>query len=357
MDSIRQQRLRNQYLSKPSKKNPVDLLKSLVAIQAQDYAGAKWGLGQRATGADDKQIEQAISDGRILRLHVMRPTWHFVSAEDVRWLLLLTAPRVNAATSSHFRKAGLDDQILRRTNKAISKALSGGQQLTRAELHDAVARVGIEPGDSTRFGHILLRAELDALICSGARRGKQFTYALLAERAPQSRILERDEALSELALRYFSTRGPATVLDFVWWSGLKVAEAKRGIDINGKLLEKCSIDDKLFWFSPKKARANQPLASRVHLLPLYDEYFIGYKDRSAALHPKANQLKSDTSFVFDPPMVVDGRSVGVWERVLDKTSVKIKLHPFVRLTRIDKADFRGAAAKYAEFLGKDLELS
>jgi hypothetical protein len=356
MNSIRQQRLRNQYLSKPSNKNPVDVLKSLAAIQAQDYVGAKWALGQRAKGTDDKQIEQALSDGRIVRLHIMRPTWHFVSAEDVRWLLQLTAPRVKAATSSYFRKAGLDDQVLRRTNKAISKALFGGRQLTRAELRDAVARVGIEPGDSTRFGHILLRAEVDGLICNGARRGKQFTYALLAERAPRVRILEHDEALSELALRYFSTRGPATLQDFVWWSGLKVADAKRGIDINGNRLEKLPIDGRLFWFSPKKGPANQPQASRVQLLPLYDEYFIAYKDRSAGLHPKANELKSDTSLVFDPPMVMDGRSVGVWEQVLGKTSVKIKLHPFVRLTRGDNAAFRSAAAKYAEFLGKDLEL-
>jgi hypothetical protein len=238
----------------------------------------------------------------------------------------------------------------------ITKALSGGRQLTRAELRDAVARVGIEPGDSTRFGHILLRAELDGVICNGAKRGKQFTYALLAERAPRSRILERDEALGELTLRYFSTRGPATVQDFVWWSGLKVADARRGIEINGSRLQSKSIDAKLFWFSGDKARPKQIVANRVHLLPLYDEYFIAYRDRSAAVHPRAARLKRETSLVFDPPMVMDGQSVGVWERVFDKTSVRIKLHPFVRLTSRDKADFRGAAAKYAEFLGKDLNI-
>jgi len=356
MDDICQQRLRNQHLASQTLQDPVDVLKSLVAIQGQDYPGAKWALAQRAISCTDDRVEQALSDGRILRLHVMRPTWHFVSAEDIRWLVELTAPRVTAACSSYFRKAGLDDKLLHLTNKIITRALSGDRQLTRAELRDEVAKRGIEPGDSTRFGHILLRAELDGLICSGARKGNQFTYALLADRAPRSRILERDEALGEHVSRYFSSRGPATVKDFVWWSGLKVADARRGLEINGRRLQSRSIDDKLFWFSADQAEAKQFVASRVHLLPLYDEYFIAYKDRSATVHPKAKQLKVETSLVFDPPMIRDGQSVGVWERMFGRTSVRIKLHPFISLTRADKTDFRQAAARYAEFLGKDLEL-
>jgi hypothetical protein len=356
MNDICQQRLRNQHLASQTLKDPVEVLKSLVAIQGQDYAGAKWALAQRTRNCTNDQVEQALTDGRILRLHVMRPTWHLVSADDVRWLVELTAPRVHAACNSYFRKAGLHDRFLRRTNRVIAKALAGGRQLTRAELRDAVTTAGIEPGDSTRFGHILLHAELDGLICSGARKGNQFTYALLAERAPRSRILERDEALDEITSRYFSTRGPATVHDFVWWSGLKTADARRGIEISGRRLQSRSINDRQYWFSAEKAPSKQLLARRVHMLPLYDEYFIAYKDRSAAIHPAANRLQGKTSLVFDPPMVMDGQSVGVWERLLDRSSVKIKLQPFIRLKSKDKADFREAAASYAEFLGKDLEL-
>ncbi|HEY6247974.1 MAG TPA: winged helix DNA-binding domain-containing protein [Pyrinomonadaceae bacterium] len=356
MDDICQQRLRNQHLASQTLKDPVEVLKSLVAIQGQDYAGAKWALAQRTKSCTNDQVEQALTDGRILRLHVMRPTWHFVPADDIRWLVELTAPRVRAACNSYFRKAGLDDKFLRRTNKVIAKVLLGGNQLTRAELRDAVMTAAIEPGDSTRFGHILLHAELDGLICSGARKGNQFTYALLAERAPRSRILERDEALGELTSRYFSTRGPATVHDFVWWSGLKIADARRGIEIIGCRLKSKSINERQYWFSAKEAPSKQSLARRVHMLPLYDEYFIAYKDRSAAVHPDANSLQGKTSFVFDPPMVMDGRSVGVWERALGRSSVKIKLQPFIRLKSRDKEDFREAAASYAEFLGKDLEL-
>jgi hypothetical protein len=356
MVDISQRRLRNQHLASQTLKDPVEVLKSLVAIQGQDYAGAKWALAQRTRNCTEDQVEKALTDGRILRLHVMRPTWHFVSSDDIRWLVELTAPRVNAACSSYFRKAELDDKLLRRTNKLITKALSRGHQLTRAELRAAVASGGIAPGDSTRFGHILLRAELDGLICSGARKGNQFTYALLAERAPRSRIVERDEALGELTSRYFSTRGPATVHDFVWWSGLKIADARRGIEINAGRLQSRSINDKQYWFSVEKIPLKQSSARRVHLLPLYDEYFIAYKDRSAALHPNTNRLKGETSLVFDPPMVMDGRAVGVWERVLGRSSVKIKLQPFIRLTRADKTNFCEAAASYAEFLGKDLEL-
>jgi hypothetical protein len=176
----------------------------------------------------------------------------------------------------------------------------------------------------------------------------------LAERAPDSRILERDEALGELTLRYFTTRGPATGQDFVWWSGLKVGEVKRGIEINGCRLQSRTVDGKTYWFSDLKATARQ--ASRVHLLPLYDEYFIAYKDRSVGVHPRVDRLKGQTSLVFEAPMVMEGQSVGVWERVLSRSSVRIKLNPFIHLTRKDKADFHKAATMYAGFLGKDPEI-
>ena len=355
MHPICEERLRRQHLLSATSKDPVAVLQTLLAIQAQDYAGAKWALGQRTVESNESQIEKALTDGRILRLHLMRPTWHFVSAEDINWLVCLTGPRVNAVSGYNYRKVELDEKVFRRTNKALTKALSGGRQLTRAELREVVSKIGIDPGDSTRFGHILLRAELDGLICSGARKGNQFTYALLADRAPRSRILERDEALGELALRYFSTRGPATVSDFVWWSGLTVGDVKRGIDVCGKLKNIC-IDDTRYWCSADKPLAKQRIVNRVHLLPSYDEYFIAYKDRSLAIDPKLVHKKPDTSFVFDAPMVRDGKVVGGWQRRFGQKSVSIKIDPLVHLTRIDQKDFAAAAQQYAQFLGKDLEL-
>ncbi|PYS73124.1 MAG: winged helix DNA-binding domain-containing protein, partial [Acidobacteria bacterium] len=264
---IRHIRLTQQHLSNPTLTSPVHVVKSLVAVQAQDYPGAKWGIGQRMLNATDEMIEQAVNEGAILRLHVMRPTWHFVVADDIRWLVMLTAPRVNAVSSHYYRKAELDEATFRRTNKILVKTLQGGKQFTRDELREAVKRGGIEPGDSIRFGHIMHRAELDGIVCNGARKGNQFTYALLDERVPDSRVLETDEALAELTLRYFTSRGPATLQDFVWWSGLTAALAKRSIEIIGDRLSRENIEGKTYWLAPTSVVKSQPHQRKAHLLP------------------------------------------------------------------------------------------
>ena len=229
MIPIAHQRLHNQRLSSTDFKRPDEVVKWLGAVQAQDYHGAKWALAQRMQGATDARIEKAFTDGAILRTHVMRPTWHFVAPADIRWMLKLTAPRVNAASRYNYRKLELDDAFFHKSNKALARALRGGKQLTRDELRKAVGHVGVATNDLLRFSHILLRAELDGVICSGPRKGKQFTYALLDERTPKSRILARDEALAELTLRYFTSHGPATLQDFVWWSGQATSDARKGL--------------------------------------------------------------------------------------------------------------------------------
>ena len=217
---IAQHSLHNQYLSSSGFKEPADVVKWFGAVQAQDYSGAKWALGLRLQSATDDAVEKAFGDGNILRTHVMRPTWHFVAPADIRWLLKLTAPRVNAVNGYYYRKFELDDAVFKKSNKALTKALRGGKQLTRDTLRNAVQQAGVATDDLVRSAYILIRAELDGLICSGARKGKQFTYSLLDERQPNSATLERDEALAELTRRYFTSHGPATLQDFVWWSGL-----------------------------------------------------------------------------------------------------------------------------------------
>jgi len=219
---IAHRRLHNQHITRRTLETPQALVEWLGAVQAQDFAAAKWALGLRLQGVTDDDIEQAFTDGAILRTHVMRPTWHFVSPADIRWLLALTAPHVRAASAYYNRKLELDDAVFRRTNAVLANALQGGKQLTRDELASALQQAGIATDGEQRVTYIMMRAELDGVICSGARRGKQFTYALLAERAQQARTLDRDEALAELTMRYFTSHGPATIQDFVWWSGLTV---------------------------------------------------------------------------------------------------------------------------------------
>jgi hypothetical protein len=204
---IARRRLHNQHITRREIETPQALVEWLGAVQAQNFAGAKWALGLRLYGATDNDIEQTFNDGAILRTHVMRPTWHFVSAADIRWLLDLTAPRVRQAMAHYNRVLELDEAVFARTNAVLAETLQGGKQLTRDELADALRQAGIATENGQRVGNIVMRAELDGVICSGARRGKQFTYALLAERAPQATVLARDEALTELTVRYFSSHG------------------------------------------------------------------------------------------------------------------------------------------------------
>src|SRR5216684_6032669 len=246
---IAHQRLHNQLISQPTNDAPGDVVQWLGAVQAQDYAAAKWAVGLRSAGVTSDAIERAFADGAILRTHLMRPTWHFVSPADIRWILALTAPRVNAVNAYYYRKLALDDAVFMHSNAMLAKALQGGKQLTRPELTSVLQQVGIATDDLQRFTYIMMRAELDGIVCSGARRGKQFTYALLDERAPQARTLDRDEALAELTRRYFTSHGPATLQDFVWWSGLAAIDAKAGIEMVKLQLVHEVVDGQAYWFS------------------------------------------------------------------------------------------------------------
>jgi hypothetical protein len=253
---VPQVRLHHQGLTTPQFTEPAKVVKWLGAVQAQDYAGGKWAIAQRMRHATDDGIEKAFAQGSILRTHVLRPTWHFVAPDDIRWLLQLTAPRVKASIASYCRANSLDDAAFKRSHRVLATALRGGRQLTRGALRQAVQRAGMAT-EGIRFILMLMRAELDGLICSGARIGKQFTYTLLEERAPRSKVLTRDEALSELTRRYFTSRGPATLQDYVWWSGLTASGARAGLEMAGRQLTREVIDGRTCCYTqPKTAVAH-----------------------------------------------------------------------------------------------------
>jgi hypothetical protein len=348
-------RLHNQRLSSAGFAKPEDVVGWLGAVQAQDYAGAKWALALRMRRPADTAVERASATGAILRTHVMRPTWHFVTPADIRWLLALTAPRVKARMASYDRALGLDAAVFRRSHKVLARALRDGVQLTREELKIALERAGVAAGGVQRLAHLVMRAELDGLICSGARRGKQFTYALLDERVPASRALTRDEALAELARRYFTSHGPAQLRDFAWWSGLAAADARAGLAMAESHLVRDVIDGKTYWFSPS-TRTTRKAPRHAYLLPLYDEYLIAYKDRSAALGPAGwARIAEDAPFIA--PIVMSGRVVGGWTRRLQKHHVLITIAPLAPFTVASTRAIRSAAHAYADFLGLNLALA
>ena len=354
---IAHQRLHNQLITRRTFEKPGDVVEWLGAVQAQDYAAAKWAVGLRLQGTTDDDIEQAFTRGAILRTHLMRPTWHFVSPADIRWMLALTAPRVNAVNAYYYRKLTLDDAVFMHSNAVLAKALQGGKQFTRPELASVLQQAGIATDDLQRFTHIMMRAELDGIVCSGARRGKQFTYALLDERAPQARTLDRDEALAEFARRYFTSHGPATLQDFVWWSGLTVADARASLELVTPQLMHEVVDGQTYWFSMSTPPAKD-LSPTAYLLPNYDEYIVGYTDRSAVFDAShTNKLDPRGNVLFNHTIVMDGRVVGTWKRTIKKDAVIITPSLLTPLNDAETRAFAAAANRYGAFLDISVNLT
>ena len=346
-------RLANQNLTGPGLDSPEQVVARLGAVQSQDYAAAKWALAQRVRAATDASIEQAFNEGRILRTHVLRPTWHFVLPSEIRWMLKLTAPRVRALMAYNNRRLGLDSAILKRSNAVIAKTLRG-KQLKRDELNLALERAGIDTS-GLRSSHILMHVELEGLICSGTRRGKQHTYALLDERAPAAAEISRDEALAGLARLYFTGHGPATVRDFSWWSGLTLTDARRGLEALGSELERAELEGSQYWWFPSIHAPRKPSGGR--LLPNFDEYTVAYTDRDAFFDSGYDAGRIPRNSMLSRHTVLwDGRVIGTWKRTLKKEAVIVELASFAPLTPAQSRAVRLAAERFAAFLGLPLEI-
>jgi len=326
---VLRQRLHNQKLSSSEIENPADVVRWLGAVQAQDYGAAKWALALRMRNATHALVEEAFNEGRIIRTHLLRPTWHFVAPEDVRWLLELTAPQVNRRSGSGYRRFELDAAVFKRSNKVLTNALRGGKHLTRATLKAALNKSGVTADDGVRLAHILLRAELDGVVCSGPRIGKQFTYALLEERVPPAKPLSRDEALAKLTRSYFTSHGPATLQDFIWWSGLTTADARSGIEMADLVAEKT-------YLRTRSTSISNRIENPCHLLPAFDEYFVAYKNREGGL---------------GPTIIINGRVVGTWKR----DSVTINVNIPRDLNKSEQRAIEKATGRYIEFGHKEAQ--
>jgi hypothetical protein len=355
--TIAQLRMANQHIAQVDFESAAEAVRWLGAVQSQDYGGGKWALGLRSSMLTDAAVEQAFNEGAILRTHVLRPTWHFVTPEDIGWMLMLTAPRVLAITAGYYRQADLDEATLEQASAVIIRALEGGNQLTKAELGAVMQQAGIDTKEALRLGHIMGYAELHGLVCSGAIRGKQHTWALLSERAPQTRQLDRDDALAELTRRYFGSHGPATLKDYVWWSGLTTTDAKTGIEMVKSELERAIIDGTEYWFGETAAVAPAP-SPAVTLLPNYDELIVGYTDRSAIYdEDHSDKLDARGNVLFNYTILMDGRIVGTWKRTFKKGKVIIEANPFYPLSEAQMVALRVAGQRYADFYGLAAELS
>src|SRR5262245_28258490 len=343
-------RLHNQRIAGATLERPADIVAWMGAVQAQDYLGALWAVGLRMRNAVEADIERALANRTIIRTWPMRGTLHFVAALDARWILELLAPRTVANIARCFlRRFDLDESAFARSKELFERALQGGKRLARTAMYTVLEEGGVSTAGQ-RGRHILWRLAQDGAICFGAREGKQQTFVLLDEWAPKAKRMSRDESLAELAKRYFTSHGPATLQDFAWWSGLTTADATAGLEMAKRSLGQETINGQTYWLA-SSTPARKDSSPAAHLLPAYDEYTVAYKDRSAALNPKYAKLPNYGHGIFNPTIVVDGQVVGTWKRTLKKDTLAISPSPFTELKRAETRAIAEAANRYGKFLG------
>jgi hypothetical protein len=348
-------RLFNQQITGNRFQTAKEIVSWMGAMQAQDFPMAKWAIGLRLPDVTDQAIETAFNKGEIIRIHLLRPTWHFVSADDTFWMLELTAPRIKASLKSRQKQLGLTVTILSKSNNIIEKALANGNFLTRNKLKTKFENMKIAT-DGNRLSHLMMHAEMEGLVCSGPIKGKQQTYALLEERAPKKETFIKEEALGKLAQRYFTSHSPATFRDFVWWSGLTVADARHALELVKDELVSDKIEDQIYWLNSSFSLPQKNLDS-IHLLPAFDEYLISYKDRSAMLHFEDHKSKVSFYGVFRPIIVVNGVVAGIWKRTIKKDKVVVETS-FFQETQNNQIDLVEKAVKaFGDFLEKETTIN
>jgi hypothetical protein len=353
LSKISNVRLRNQKLEATTFTKAIDVVSWMGAMQAQDYAMSKWAIGQRMTGATDEIIETALNDGLIIRTHLLRPTWHLVSAEDIYWMLELTAPRIRSAMKSRDKELGLTPEVLNKSFGLLEKEISNNINLSREQIAGILNLADIKT-DENRLSHILMNAELEGLICSGRRTGNKNTFSLLSERVPKRKVFSKDESLAELAQRYFTSHGPATLKDFTWWSGLSVADATKALNLVASDFVSKTVDSEKYWmkedFSSFSGSRNT-----IHLLPAFDEFLISYRDRSASLELVHNRKAISNNGIFYPVIVINGQVTGTWKRTIQKDKVKIETQFFIDIKKKHMELIDKEIEAYSSFLNRKLK--
>jgi hypothetical protein len=346
-NSLEAIRTESHQLGNPGFKEPEKLVAWMGAIQAQDYGMSKWAIGVRLKSATIGDVEAALKKGLILRTHVMRPTWHLVAAEDIRWMLQLSKERIKSAGASRDRDLEISEKLYSRCNRIIGMALEGNHHLTRLELACELAKAGIAV-NASRMIHFMMRAEIEGVVCSGIDRGNKQTYALIDERALPVKTVHREEALAMLATKYFRSHSPASLQDFVWWSGLSVGDARQAVDlIRAELFSERFYETALFVH--QACAGDFRPADTVHFLPAFDEYVIAYKDRTSILEPEHHSKAFSKNGIFHPVVVSEGRVIGTWKKNVSRGGVSL-IASFFEAGGLEGGWIESAEGRYKTFL-------
>lgn len=342
-------RLSSQRISQADFKTAASVVSWMGAMQAQDYTGGLWAVALRTPHLTLADVEKAIDDREIVRTWPMRGTLHFVASEDIRWMLALLAPRILAGSTSRLRQLDLDDTIIQAAGDILQTELSGGKRMTRKEIFTLFENHGIASANQ-RGIHILGHLAQQGLLCLGTHDGKQPTFTLLEEWLRPAPAYTREEALQMVATRYFKSHGPANLKDFAGWGHLKISDAKLAIELADSVITKETIDGIDYWLDSSTTHGMHDNA--IHLLPGFDEYVLGYKDRSAIMHSDHMKIiVPGGNGVFLPTIVENGQVIGTWKRTLRAKDVRIQLVPFQPLSSIQQEKIAVSAKRFGDFLG------
>lgn len=355
-DDIARQRLNNQLLLGERKNTIAETVRHMGALQAQDATMSKWAIGIRLPGITEEAVNQAFDQNEIVRTHILRPTWHLVAAPDLRWMLRLSRPQIKTALRALDQQMGIDDAMINQSQLLMGKALEGGREYSRGQLMQVLSDAGMHANSAVAI-HLMMHAELDALVCSGSLSAKETTYVLLSERIPDELYpLRREESLCTLAFRYFSSHGPATLADFQWWSGLNAPDARLALEGVKFMLKQEGNGKSALWYNPRNTTTQQERS--FHLLPAFDEYTVSYKDRSAVLQPDFTRDVITVNGIFKPMLVDNGQVVGYWKRELRKDKVLLAMRLLKTNVGTDLHSATGSQLmNYSTFLQRDLILS
>ena len=338
-------RLLGQQLICPQFSSPHDVVAWMGAMQGQEYRMMRWAVAMRTRKPSARAFERDFDEGRIIRTHLFRTTWQLVAAEDYAWMLSLCRKKALCGLRGWMHANGIDipPEEEARIGGIFGDVISGRADVRKEDLAQALAERDIRMDDQRLSYHIRL-AELSGLVCSGVLHPSKRTLALSSERIPTVPEPTRDEALALLALKYFRSHSPATLEDFVWWSGLNVSDCRRGMDALGDGLRQERWKGQVFHIHDD-CRLRGFRSGRIHLLPAFDEYLIGYKSRHVSLHPDFRHHAHDNTGTFWNVILQDGEVVGNWSAAGGKVSVEI-FHPEVTL---NEAGLQEEVARYLGF--------
>lgn len=348
-------RLHATGLTEPSTTTPEEVVARHGAIQAQEYAHARWSIAQRSPGTTAGDVDDALAEGSLVRTHVLRPTWHLAARDDLRWLLAATAHRVRRLTAARRRELGLDDGVLASADEAVSSALRAGARLTRAQIAEVLDHAGIDR-TGQRLPHILMHCELVGAICSGGLDGGAHTYALVDERVPRAPVAERAEAVAMLVRRYLEGHGLATAADIAWWASLTVREVAAALSDLEPAVEAVRVAGFDMWASAPVVDA-VPRPRAVRFLQAYDELVVGYGESRFAGDARAGAARLGGRPGVPAALVIaGGRIAGHWRRTIGRDVVVIEVHAYGAAGPARMRALEEEAAALGRFVGRRPEL-